>query len=99
MNDKLKMAIIQKAKHLKDVDDCFAVRLSENKGLFIQVIHKEEYNSTEKEYFIELNDVDNDNVYEPCGDYNEKVSFGNIEMLINTIEKYLAHHRLSIEEE
>ena len=94
MNDKLKMAIMQKAKHLKDVYDCFAIRLSENKGLFIQVVFKEEYNSTEKEYFIELNDIDNDHVYEPCGDYNEKVSFGNIEMLINTIEKYLAYHGL-----
>lgn len=81
----LKDKIVKEVMPLKDVDDCVGIKIDNDKGLFIQVIDYGEG----KEYFIELNDVDEDNVYEPCKDYNASSEFGNMEELIKTIEDYL----------
>lgn len=99
MNENLKQKIIEKAKQLKNVYDCFDIEISKDKTLFIQVEYKEKFNSKEKEYFVELNDVyyiDNDKCCEPCGKYNERVMFGNLELLVSTIDKYLKYHKINV---
>lgn len=92
MNSTITEKIIKEVKLLKNVGDSCGIKLANDKGLFIQVEQKEEFNSNEMEYFIELNEVDNENCYEPCGDYNERAEFGNMEILIDKIEKYLKYH-------
>lgn len=85
ITQELKNKIVELVALLKDVDDCVGIKIGNNKGLFIQIVYYDE----EKEYLIELNDVDEDNVYEPCESYNAFSEFGNMEELINTIEKYV----------
>lgn len=85
ITEKLKNNIIEEVKMLKDVDDCVGISIGNGKGLFIQVVDYGE----EKEYLIELNDVDKDNVYEPCKEYNTFSKFGDMEELIKSIEEYL----------
>ena len=82
---ELKDKIVEEVKLLKEVDDCAGVKIGSNKGLFIQVV---DYGDG-KEYFIELNDVDEDNVYEPCKEYNAFAEFGNMEKLVKSVENYL----------
>ena len=84
VND-LKSKIIEEVKLLKNVDDCVGIKIGNNKGLFVQVVD----NGEGKEYFIELNNVGEDNVYEPCKDYGAFSTFGNMEELIATISLYL----------
>ena len=93
MNNIIKEKIIKEVKLLTQAGECVGIKISNDKGLFIQVDYSLNDNLERvKEYFIELNDVDSDNVYEPCGHYNERVEFGNIELLIDKIEKYLEYH-------
>lgn len=93
MNNIIKENIIKEAKQLDNIGDCFGIKITSDKGLFVQVEYSFDGN---KEYFIELNDVDAENCYEPCGDYNESADFGNIEMLINKIENYLEYHGINL---
>lgn len=83
---EMKSVIVEEVKHLKNVDDCVGIKIDNNKGLFVQVV---DYGDG-KEYFIELNNVDEENVYEPCMDYNSSSKFGNMEELIKNIEEYLS---------
>lgn len=82
---ELKDKIVEEVKLLKAVDDCVGVKIGNNKGLFIQVV---DYGDG-KEYLIELNDVDADNVFEPCKEYNAFAEFGNMEKLVKSVENYL----------
>ncbi len=82
---EMKHMIIEEVKHLKNIDDCVGIKINNNKGLFFQVV---DYGD-EKEYLIELNNVDEENVYEPCMDYNSFSEFGNMEKLIKSVEEYL----------
>lgn len=77
--------IIKEVKLLIDVDDCVGVEIGNGKGLFIQVV---DYGN-EKEYLIELNGVGEDNVFEPCKEYNAFAEFGNMEKLVESVENYL----------
>lgn len=83
---EMKHMIVEEVKSLKNVDDCVGIKIGNNKGLFIQVV---DYGD-EKEYLIELNNVDEENVYEPCMDYNSSSEFGNMDELIKNIEEYLS---------
>lgn len=85
MKKELKNKLLKEVKMLEDVDDCVGINIENNKGLFIQVVNYD----GEKEYLIELNDVDEDNVYEPCKEYNVVSKFGDMEELIKSIEEYL----------
>lgn len=84
--------VIKKAESLKDIGDCFGIKITNNKGLFIQV---EQNIDGEKEYFIELNDVDDEDCYYPCGEYNESAEFNNMEMLVDKIKMYLEYHKIA----
>lgn len=83
---ELKDKIVEEAKLLKEVDDCVGVKIEINKGLFIQVV---DYGDG-KEYLIELNDIDENNVFEPCKEYNAFAEFGNMEKLVESVENYLS---------
>ena len=83
---ELKDKIIKEANLLENVDDCVGIKIGNGKGLFIQVVDYGEG----KEYLTELNDVDEDNTYEPCKEYNAFSEFGDMEKLIENIEKYLS---------
>lgn len=83
---ELKDKIIKEVNLLENVDDCVGIKIGNGKGLFIQVVDYGEG----KEYLIELNDVDEDNIYEPCKEYNAFSEFGDMEKLIENIEKYLS---------
>lgn len=85
ISQDLKDKIIKEVMLLEDVDDGVGIKIDSNKGLFIQVTDYGEG----KEYFIELNNVDEDNVYEPCKEYNVSSEFRNMEALIKNIEDYL----------
>lgn len=82
---ELKNKIIEEVKLLENVDDGVGIKIGNDKGLFIQVVDYGEG----KEYFIELNDVYEDDVYEPCKEYNASSEFGDMEKLIENIEQYL----------
>lgn len=84
MKKDLKNKIIEEVKMLEYFDDGVGINIGNNKGLFIQVVGYEE-----KEYLIELNDIDDNDVYEPCARYNAFSKFGDMENLIITIENYL----------
>ncbi len=83
---ELKDMIVEEVNLLENINDSVGIKIGNNKGLFIQVV---DYGDG-KEYFIELNDVDEDNVYEPCKEYNTFSEFGNMKKLIENIEKYLS---------
>ena len=77
--------IVEEAKLLEDIGDCVGVEIENNKGLFIEVV---DYGDG-KEYLIELNDIVDDDVYEPCKEYNAFAEFGNMDKLVESIEEYL----------
>ena len=88
MTEELKNKIIEEVEKLKDIDDCIGIKIDNNKGLFIQVINDDK----EKEYLIELNDIDEDNgCWYPCENlgYNAFSRFGDVENLIKAIEEHL----------
>ena len=88
MTEELKNKIIEEVEKLKDIDDCIGIKIDNNKGLFIQVINDEK----EKEYLIELNDIDEDNgCWYPCENpgYNAFSRFGDVENLMKAIEEHL----------
>lgn len=85
VTEELKNEIIEEVKLLKDIHDCVGIEIGDGKGLFIQV---DNYDG-DKTYFIELNDVDEEYVYEPCAEYNAVSRFGDTEELIRVIELYL----------
>ncbi len=80
-----KNKVTEEAILLEDIDDCVGIKIKNDMALFIQVVDYGEG----KEYLIELNNVYQDNVYEPCKEYNSFSEFGNMEKLIKSIEKYL----------
>ena len=82
---ELKDKIVDEVNLLTEIDDCVGIKIGNDKGLFIQVVD----NGGGKEYLIELNDVDEENVYEPCKEYNAFSEFGNMEKLVKSIENYL----------
>lgn len=90
LTKELKDIIVDEVKLLKGVEDCVGVSITDNKGLFFEVVDYGEG----MEYLIELNDVDEDGVYEPCGDYNASSPYGNMKMLIETIEDYLENNNI-----
>ena len=85
---ELKNKIIEEVKLLENIDDGVGININNGKGLFFQVVNY----GDGKEYLIELNDVSDDNVYEPCGEYNAFSEFGNMEDLIKNVEDYLANY-------
>lgn len=85
ITEKLKNNIIEEVKMLENIDDCVGINIGNSKGLFIQVVDYGEG----KEYLIELNDVDEEDVYEPCKEYNASSKFGDMEELIRVIKEYL----------
>ena len=91
MKKQLENEIIKKVNSLKNVYDNCSVIINKNKGIFIQVEHRQEFGSNELEYFVELNEIYND-VWEPCGNYNLRIKFGEIDNLIIQIDKYLQAH-------
>ena len=82
--------IVDEVKLLKDVNDCVGVKITNNKGLFFVVVDYGEG----MEYLVELNDVDTNNVYEPCGNYNAFSPYGDMDMLIKNIEEYVVNHNI-----
>lgn len=87
MTESLKNKIIEDVEKLKDIDDCIGIKINNDKGLFIQVVNYEE-----KEYLIELNDIDEDSgCWYPCENpgYNALSRFGNVGNLIKAIEEHL----------
>lgn len=89
--EEIRNKIIKEVKMLKNTDDCVGIKIGDDKGLFIQV----ENINNEKVYFIELNEVDEDNVYEPCGEYNTFSKFGDMKELIEAIEQYISINYLT----
>ena len=85
LSEEIKNLIRREASLLKDVDDSVGINISEDKGLFIQVVDYGEG----KEYLIELNDIEDNGAYEPCADYNASSEYGDIDRLIACIEAYL----------
>jgi len=75
-------AMLNEVKLLEDVDDCFGYVLTgdKTKGIFVQVVNYGEG----KEYLIGANNVEED-CFEPCGDYNNSVKFGNYEQFVINI--------------
>ena len=87
MTEELRNKIIEEVEKLKAIDDCVGIKMNNDKGLFIQVVNYEE-----KEYLIELNDIDEDNgCWYPCENpgYNAFSRFGDVENLIKAIEEHL----------
>lgn len=82
---ELKNTIIGEVELLKEIDDCVGLKITNDKGLFFQVVDYGEG----MEYLVELNDVDKDNIYEPCRYYNISSPYGDMEMLIKNIKEYV----------
>lgn len=85
LSEETKNSIRKEVFLLKDVDDGIGINISEDKGLFIQVVDYGEG----KEYLIELNNIEDNGAYEPCADYNTSSEYGDIDGLIACIEDYL----------
>ena len=94
MTEELRNKIIEEVEKLKDIDDCVGIKLNNDKGLFIQVVNDysiiNDYQIEEKEYLVELNDIDEDNCWYPCEytGYNGLFRFGDVENLIQAIEEH-----------
>ena len=82
---ELKNKIVGEVELLENIGDCIGIGIGNNKGLFVEVIDYGEG----KEYLIELNDIIEDNIFEPCKEYNVFSEFGNMKELVKTIEDYL----------
>lgn len=82
---ELKNKIVGEVELLENIGDCIGIGIGNNKGLFVEVIDYGEG----KEYLIELNDIIEDNIFEPCKEYNAFSKFGNMNKLIETIKNYL----------
>lgn len=95
MKRELQDKIIQAVKDL-ELGDCCGIEIAKGKGLFIQVETRKENTEIYKEYFVELNDIDEEYCYEPCGHYNERVEFGNIDLLVERIKEYLKYHNIGV---
>ena len=63
----------------------FGVQINDHQGVFVQVVN----DNGEKEYFVELNEIDKENGWEPSAPYNQYVKFGNVDNLLDEIDKYL----------
>lgn len=96
MNSELKEKILTEISIL-EIGDCCGIEIGNGKGLFIQVdISIKDDLSRVAEYFIELNDIDEEYNYEPCGHYNEHSEYRNFDLLIETIDKYLQFHGIEV---
>lgn len=85
MTEEIKKYIRDEARLLENVGDSFEVILGNNKGLFIQL----DNSCGDIEYFIELNDIEEDGSWEACASYNQTSVFGDVDKLILIIENYL----------
>lgn len=94
MDTNLEKYIRENVKHLTDVYDSFNFLLPNNKGVFVMVDNVDPREGWE--YFIELNDVDEDGAFEPCGYWNDYTPFGDINELVKRIETYLKLHDISV---
>lgn len=83
--DKILAEVKSEAENLIEPYDCFTVELGNGKALFIQVDDSFE----DVEYFIELNDIDEDGALEPCADYNQTSEFGDVDKLVESVKEYL----------
>lgn len=63
----------------------FGIQINDYQGVFVQVVN----DNGEKEYFVELNEIDKENGWEPSAPYNQYVKFGNVDNLLDEIDKYL----------
>lgn len=63
----------------------FGIQLNDHQGVFVQVVN----DNGEKEYFVELNKIDKENGWEPSAPYNQYVKFGDVDALLDEIDKYL----------
>ena len=63
----------------------FGIQINDHQGVFVQVVN----DNGEKEYFVELNEIDKENGWEPSAPYNQYVKFGNVDNLLDEIDKYL----------
>ncbi len=63
----------------------FGIQINDHQGVFVQVVN----DNGEKEYFVELNKIDKENGWEPSAPYNQYVKFGNVDNLLDEIDKYL----------
>ena len=87
MTNELKQKILKEISVL-EIGECCGIEIGNGKGLFIQV-------DISIEYFIELNDIDEEYNYEPCGKYNEHSEYKNFDLLIETIDNYLKYHGIN----
>lgn len=86
ITQEFKNRITEEVMLLENIDDCVGIKIRNDMAVFIQVVDYGEG----KEYLIELNNVDRDNVYEPCKEYNAFSEFGNIKELIKNVAEYLS---------
>ena len=77
--------MLDEVKLLENIDDCFGYILPDNKrkGIFVQVVDYGEG----KEYIIEANNIDDQECFEPCGEYNRFAKFGDYKGFITEVEK------------
>lgn len=96
MTNELKQKILKEISVL-EIGECCGIEIGNGKGLFIQVdISIDDNFNRIVEYFIELNDIDEEYNYEPCGKYNEHSEYKNFDLLIETIDNYLKYHGLKM---
>ena len=90
LEDKIRRIALEE---LKDLDDCARLDITDEKGIMTMVENWD--TDIGLEYFIELNDIDED-CYEPCAEYNTFCEFGNIDKLINVIGEYLSGNDIDV---
>ena len=88
MGNKVLENLIDEVKLLKNEGDNVGIKITNSVGIFIEV---EENEDEEKEYFIEINNIDKDGCFEPIGEnYCEK--FGDFETIKNIARGYLRYN-------
>lgn len=79
--------LINEVKLLENKGDCVGVKITNKVGIFVEV----EENEDGKEYFVEINDVDDDDCFEPIGE-NFCEKFGDFEAIKSIARGYLRYN-------
>lgn len=98
MDINLEKYIRENTESLKEEYDGFIINLPNNKCVLMTVeINPDKHQDNDYEYFVELNDMDEDGAIEPCGYWNDGIPFGDIDELVKMIEEYLDYHDINVD--
>lgn len=90
MTNEIREQIVREVSLLKNDGDCIGIPISEKAGIFVQIV---DYGDG-FEYLIELNRIDFYGAWIPSAKYNAFSNYGNIDMLLETIQTYLKDNEM-----